>query len=57
MGINRFFDAPYADVSRASSQRIGAAVIVKALLPIMNPEVSIVGMDFDPSRAMPATTG
>jgi enoyl ACP reductase len=28
--------------------------LAKALLPIMNPGGSIVGMDFDPSRAMPA---
>ncbi|MGZ4516066.1 MAG: SDR family oxidoreductase, partial [Mycobacterium sp.] len=30
------------------------ASLAKALLPIMNPGGSIVGMDFDPSRAMPA---
>jgi len=53
MGINPFFDAPYEDVAKGI--HISAyASLAKALLPIMNPGGGIVGMDFDPSRAMPA---
>uniref|UniRef100_UPI0006775830 Enoyl-[acyl-carrier-protein] reductase [NADH] n=1 Tax=Mycobacterium tuberculosis TaxID=1773 RepID=UPI0006775830 len=55
MGINPFFDAPYADVSKGIHiSAYSYASMAKALLPIMNPGGSIVGMDFDPSRAMPA---
>jgi enoyl ACP reductase len=55
MGVNPFFDAPYEDV--ATGMHISAysyASLAKAVLPIMNHGGSIVGMDFDPSRAMPA---
>uniref|UniRef100_UPI0005785B74 NADH-dependent enoyl-ACP reductase InhA n=1 Tax=Mycobacterium avium TaxID=1764 RepID=UPI0005785B74 len=55
MGINPFFDAPYEDVSKGIHiSAYSYASLAKALLPIMNPGGSIVGMDFDPSRAMPA---
>jgi meromycolic acid enoyl-[acyl-carrier-protein] reductase len=55
MGINPFFDAPYEDVSKGIHiSAFSYASMAKALLPIMNPGGSIVGMDFDPSRAMPA---
>ena len=55
MGINPFFDAPYEDVSKGIHiSAYSYASLAKALLPIMNPGGSIVGMDFDPTRAMPA---
>jgi len=55
MGINPSFDAPYEDVSKGIHiSAYSYASLAKALLPIMNPGGSIVGMDFDPSRAMPA---
>jgi enoyl ACP reductase len=55
MGINPFFDAPYEDVSKGIHiSAYSYASLAKALLPIMNAGGSIVGMDFDPSRAMPA---
>jgi enoyl ACP reductase len=55
MGINPFFDAPYEDVSKGIHiSAYSYASLAKALLPIMNSGGSIVGMDFDPSRAMPA---
>ncbi len=55
MGINPFFDAPYEDVSKGIHiSAYSYASLAKAVLPIMNPGGSIVGMDFDPSRAMPA---
>lgn len=55
MGLNPFFDAPYEDVSKGIHiSAFSYASMAKALLPIMNPGGSIVGMDFDPSRAMPA---
>lgn len=55
MGINPFFDAPYEDVSKGIHiSAYSYASLAKATLPIMNPGGSIVGMDFDPSRAMPA---
>uniref|UniRef100_A0A2H4V6P2 Enoyl-[acyl-carrier-protein] reductase [NADH] n=1 Tax=Mycobacterium tuberculosis TaxID=1773 RepID=A0A2H4V6P2_MYCTX len=55
MGINPFFDAPYADVPKGIHISASSyASMAKAPLPIMNPGASIVGMDFDPSRAMPA---
>src|SRR6201994_754957 len=55
MGINPFFDAPYEDVAKGIHiSAYSYASLAKALLPIMNPGGSIVGMDFDPSRAMPA---
>lgn len=55
MGINPFFDAPYEDVSKGIHiSAYSYASLAKAVLPVMNPGGSIVGMDFDPTRAMPA---
>lgn len=55
MGINPFFDAPYEDVSKGIHiSAYSYASLAKAVLPIMNPGGGIVGMDFDPTRAMPA---
>lgn len=55
MGINPFFDAPYDDVAKGIHiSAYSYASLAKAVLPIMNPGGSIVGMDFDPTRAMPA---
>jgi len=55
MGINPFFDAPYEDVARGIHvSAYSYASLAKATLPIMNPGGGIVGMDFDPTRAMPA---
>ena len=55
MGVNPFFDAPFEDVSKGIHiSAYSYASLAKALLPIINPGGSIVGMDFDPSRAMPA---
>ncbi|HET9876317.1 MAG TPA: NADH-dependent enoyl-ACP reductase InhA [Mycobacterium sp.] len=55
MGINPFFDAPYEDVAKGIHiSAYSYASLAKAVLPIMNRGASIVGMDFDPTRAMPA---
>jgi meromycolic acid enoyl-[acyl-carrier-protein] reductase len=55
MGINPFFDAPYEDVSKGIHiSAYSYASLAKATLPVMNRGGSIVGMDFDPTRAMPA---
>ena len=55
MGINPFFDAPYEDVAKGIHiSAFSYASLAKAVLPIMNPGGGIVGMDFDPTRAMPA---
>jgi enoyl ACP reductase len=55
MGINPFFDAPYADVAKGIHiSAYSYASLAKAVLPIMNSGGGIVGMDFDPTRAMPA---
>ena len=55
MGIHPFFDAPFEDVAKGIHiSAYSYASLAKALLPIMNPGGGIVGMDFDPSRAMPA---
>ncbi|MEO6795201.1 MAG: NADH-dependent enoyl-ACP reductase InhA [Mycobacterium sp.] len=55
MGINPFFDAPYEDVAKGIHiSAYSYAALAKAVLPIMNSGGSIVGMDFDPTRAMPA---
>src|SRR6478736_2840270 len=55
MGINPFFDAPYEDVAKGIHiSAYSYASLAKALLPIMNSGGGIVGMDFDPTRAMPA---
>ena len=55
MGVNPFFDAPYEDVAKGIHiSTFSYASLAKAVLPIMNPGGGIVGMDFDPTRAMPA---
>jgi enoyl ACP reductase len=55
MGVNPFFDAPYEDVAKGIHiSAYSYASLAKATLPIMNPGGGIVGMDFDPTRAMPA---
>ena len=55
MGINPFFDAPYEDVAKGIHiSAYSYASLAKALLPVMNSGGGIVGMDFDPTRAMPA---
>jgi meromycolic acid enoyl-[acyl-carrier-protein] reductase len=55
MGMEPFFDAPYADVAKGIHiSAYSYASLAKALLPIMNRGGAIVGMDFDPTRAMPA---
>ncbi|RVW04131.1 NADH-dependent enoyl-ACP reductase InhA [Rhodococcus xishaensis] len=49
-----FLDAPWADISTALEvSAYSYASLAKALLPVLNDNGSIVGMDFDPSRAMP----
>ena len=54
MGDNPFFDAPYEDVAKGIHiSAYSYASLAKALLPIMNRGGAIVGMDFDPTRAMP----
>jgi meromycolic acid enoyl-[acyl-carrier-protein] reductase len=55
MGINPFFDAPFEDIAKGIHiSAYSYASLAKAVLPIMNPGGGIVGMDFDPTRAMPA---
>src|ERR1700712_4448831 len=55
MGINPFFDAPYEDVAKGIHiSAFSYASLAKATLPVINPGGSTVGMDFDPTRAMPA---
>jgi meromycolic acid enoyl-[acyl-carrier-protein] reductase len=55
MGINPFFDAPYEDVAKGIHiSAYSYASLAKATLPIINRGGGIVGMDFDPTRAMPA---
>src|SRR5690606_12257613 len=55
MGLNPFLDTPYEDVSKGIHiSAYSYAALAKATLPIMNRGGSIVGMDFDPTRAMPA---
>ena len=55
MGLNPFFDAPYEDVAKGIHiSAYSYASLAKATLPIINPGGGIVGMDFDPTRAMPA---
>ncbi|MFC9790732.1 NADH-dependent enoyl-ACP reductase InhA [Rhodococcus sp. NPDC127528] len=49
-----FLDAPWSDISTALEvSAYSYASLAKALLPVLNDNASIVGMDFDPSRAMP----
>src|SRR6202051_2874178 len=55
MGIHPFFDAPFEDVAKGIHiSAYSTASLPKALLPIINRGGGIVGMDFDPTRAMPA---
>jgi enoyl ACP reductase len=55
MGMEPFFDAPYEDIAKGIHiSAYSYASLAKALLGIMNPGGAIVGMDFDPTRAMPA---
>jgi enoyl ACP reductase len=55
MGLAPFLDAPFEDVAKGIHiSAYSYASLAKALLPIMSPGSAIVGMDFDPSRAMPA---
>jgi enoyl ACP reductase len=55
MGVAPFLDAPIDDVAKGFHiSAYSYASLAKAVLPIMNPGGSIVGMDFDPTRAMPA---
>ncbi|NKS84958.1 SDR family oxidoreductase [Rhodococcus hoagii] len=45
---------PWSDISNAMEiSAYSYASLAKALLPVLNDNASIVGMDFDPSRAMP----
>lgn len=54
-GRQPFFDAPFADVSKGFHiSAFSYSSLAKAVLPVMNRGGSIVGMDFDPTRAMPA---
>ena len=54
MGEFPFLDAPFEDVAKGIHiSAYSYASLAKALLPIMNPGGGIVGMDFDPTRAMP----
>lgn len=55
MGVNPFFDAPYEDIAKGIHiSAYSYASLARAVLPVMNRGGGIVGMDFDPSRAMPA---
>ncbi|WP_066903655.1 NADH-dependent enoyl-ACP reductase InhA [Millisia brevis] len=49
-----FLDAPWNDVATALEvSAYSYAALAKALLPVINDNGSIVGMDFDPARAVP----
>lgn len=49
-----FLDAPWSDVGTAMEvSAYSYASLAKAVLPVMNPGGSIVGMDFDPRQAVP----
>jgi enoyl ACP reductase len=49
-----FLDAPWTDISVALEvSAYSYSALAKALLPVLNDNASIVGMDFDPARAMP----
>jgi enoyl ACP reductase len=51
---NPFLDAPWNDVAVATEiSAYSYAALAKAVLPLMGPGGSIVGMDFDPRTAMP----
>ena len=54
MGEFPFLEAPYEDVAKGIHiSAYSYASLAKALLPIMSRGSAIVGMDFDPTRAMP----
>jgi enoyl ACP reductase len=54
MGEFPFLDAPFEDVAKGIHiSAFSYASLAKALLPIMSRGSAIVGMDFDPTRAMP----
>ena len=54
MGEFPFLDAPYQDVAKGIHiSAYSYASLAKALLAIMSPGSGIVGMNFDPTRAMP----
>ena len=49
-----FLDAPWADVAIALEiSAYSYSALAKALLPVLNDNASIVGMDFDPRTAVP----
>lgn len=49
-----FFDAPWEDVAVAFEvSAYSYAALAKALLPVLKDGASLVGMDFDPARAVP----
>jgi meromycolic acid enoyl-[acyl-carrier-protein] reductase len=55
MGLSPFLDTPYDDVAKGVQiSAYSYAALAKAVLPIMSSGSAIVGMDFDPTRAMPA---
>ena len=54
MGEFPFLDAPFEDVAKGVHiSAYSYASLARALLPIMSRGSAIVGMDFDPTRAMP----
>ena len=54
MGEFPFLDAPFEDVAKGMQiSAFSYASLAKAVLPIMNRGGGIVGLDFDPTRAMP----
>ena len=54
MGEFPFLDAPFDDVAKGIHiSAFSYASLAKALLPIMNRGGAFVGMDFDPTRAIP----
>jgi meromycolic acid enoyl-[acyl-carrier-protein] reductase len=55
MGIGgEFLDAPWTDVAVALEvSAYSYAALAKALLPVLNDNAAIVGMDFDPRTAVP----
>lgn len=54
MGEFPFLDAPFEDVAKGIHiSAYSYASLAKAVLPIMNRGGGIVGMDFDPTRAIP----
>ena len=54
MGEFPFLDAPFEDVAKGIHiSAYSYASLAKALLPMINRGGAIVGMDFDPTRAMP----